>query len=212
MSPLSASFHLSACTGVACPARCFHARKSGGNLCSGRWSEMVTWSAAPDSLNKSNERAEALLCLWAKACSGFVLLTCSWVTGISLCLASSLITLRSVLMSNLQPTSTTLAPGQNSCVSPCHCGGAKHEDFYDWCLITQSDVLHHTRRVGNRQQECCLAMLSEGTTFRLIPGHHGVDRNWAQALWKHWCLSRLGCALIRSVNQAVCFGCWDGIK
>lgn len=51
----------------------------------------------------------------------FVLLTCSWVTGTSLCLASSLITLRSVLRSILQPTSTTLAPGQNSCVSPCHC-------------------------------------------------------------------------------------------
>lgn len=39
----------------------------------------------------------------------------------SLCLESSLKTLRSVLMSNLQPTSTTLALGQNSCVSPCHC-------------------------------------------------------------------------------------------
>lgn len=49
------------------------------------------------------------------------LLTCSWVTGMSLCLESSLMTLRSVLMSNLQPTSTTLALGQNSCVSPCHC-------------------------------------------------------------------------------------------
>lgn len=48
-------------------------------------------------------------------------LTCSWVTGMRRCLESSLRVLTSVLMSSLQPTSTTLAFGQNSCVSPCHC-------------------------------------------------------------------------------------------
>lgn len=53
---------------------------------------------------------------------------------------------------------------------------SKHEHFYNRCLITQSDVLHQARRVGNRQQECCLVMLSEGTTFRLLPGHRSVDR------------------------------------
>lgn len=47
-------------------------------------------------------------------------LTCSWVTGMSRCLDSSRRVLTSVLMSSLQPTSTTLALGQNSCVSPCH--------------------------------------------------------------------------------------------
>lgn len=45
MSPLSASFHLFACTGVICLARCCRARKSGGKRWSGKWSEMVTGCA-----------------------------------------------------------------------------------------------------------------------------------------------------------------------
>lgn len=61
-------------------------------------------------------------------------LTCSWVTGMRRCLESSLSVPTSVLMSSLQPTSTTLALGQNSCVSPCHCKnknpGEMHERIH----------------------------------------------------------------------------------
>lgn len=52
----------------------------------------------------------------------FLVLTCSCVMGMRRCLDSSLRVPTSVLMSSLQPTRTTLALGQNSWVSPCHCG------------------------------------------------------------------------------------------
>lgn len=105
--------------------------------------------AAPHSLNKSQERAEA--------CSGLLLLTCSWVTGISLCLASSLITPRSVLMSNLQPTSTTLAPGQNSCVSACHCGGeiTRTSINDDLCTCTWASETEQTLFVPSQRRSDC---------------------------------------------------------
>lgn len=64
-------------------------------------------------------------------------LTCSWVTGMRRCLESSLRVLTSVLMSSLQPTSTTLALGQNSCVSPCHCW-EKNTEIPHWlCQIRE---------------------------------------------------------------------------
>lgn len=48
--------------------------------------------------------------------------TCSCVTGMRRCLESSRRVFRSVRMSSLQPTNTIFALGQNSWVSPCHCG------------------------------------------------------------------------------------------
>lgn len=60
-------------------------------------------------------------------------LTCSWVTGMSRCLDSSRRVLTSVLMSSLQPTSTTLALGQNSCVSPCHWRTNKEMQKHSTC-------------------------------------------------------------------------------
>lgn len=66
-------------------------------------------------------------------------LTCSWVTGMRRCLESSLRVLTSVLMSSLQPTSTTLAFGQNSCVSPCHCRNVSRQrktERHSWLCQT----------------------------------------------------------------------------
>lgn len=76
---------------------------------------------------RGTEKGKQLISIQILEASGAFceLLTCSCVTGMSLCLESSLMTLRSVLMSNLQPTSTTLALGQNSCVSPCHCASER---------------------------------------------------------------------------------------
>lgn len=80
-------------------------------------------------------------------------LTCSWVQGMSLCLESSLMTLRSVRRSNLQPTSTTLAPGQNSCVSPCHCVSTDRNTKTEWGRWRNKLISsHQTKRLHRKLQ------------------------------------------------------------
>src|SRR4029434_8079083 len=74
-------------------------------------------------------------------------LTCSCVTGMRRCLDSSLSVLTSVLMSSLQPTSTSLALGQNSCVSACHCTQKETE------TVRQRQTDRETDRERERQTE-----------------------------------------------------------